>query len=75
MDKILAMLKNFCDDFVLFGRILPVIMAMLPVIIYGIFEGYITNKKVAIPLYGGIFCSDIDRYGEGRTNMGKECRN
>ena len=31
MDKILAMLKNFCDDFVLFGRILPVIMAMLPV--------------------------------------------
>ena len=49
------MLKNFCDDFVLFGRILPVIMAMLPVIIYGIFEGYITNKKVAIPLYGGIF--------------------
>ena len=55
MDKILAMLKNFCDDFVLFGRILPVIMAMLPVIIYGIFEGYITNKKVAIPLYGGIF--------------------
>ena len=49
MDKILAMLKNFCDDFVLFGRILPVIMAMLPVIIYGIFEGYITNKKVAIP--------------------------
>ena len=75
MDKILSMLKNFCDDFVLFGRILPVIMATLPVIIYGIFEGYITDKKVSIPFYGGIFVLILIGMGKVVRIWGKNVEN
>ena len=54
MEKVLNMLKNVCDDFVFWGRIMPVITLLFPIVICGIIKGYITENKVNGALYGGV---------------------
>lgn len=53
MEKFINTLKNFFDDFVFWGRIVPVLTILLPLIACGIIKGYISKENIDFALYGG----------------------
>lgn len=67
MEKWLNILKNYVDDFVLFGRIMPILTMIFPIVIYGIFKGFIKENVFDTVFYFGlvlvflIFASKIVR--------------
>ena len=47
MDKLI----KFFDDFVFHARVMPVLTAMFPIIVLGIFKGFIYKDFLDISLY------------------------
>ncbi len=47
MDKLI----KFFDDFVFHARVMPILTAMFPIIVLGIFKGFIYKDFLDISLY------------------------
>ena len=47
MDKF----KEFFDDFVFHARVMPILTAMFPIIVFSMFKGFVYKDFLNIPLY------------------------